>query len=321
MKKLILATYLLTQLVTAQNTSTAVALFSQTYPNIPIMGMGHFLNNNWQAGSAFALVEGISYYKKIQKIDHIKDTLAFPLKSTDNIIYNNSNWLRGYSPKQYADFNKRNTFRYVFNATKEIDFFESYRSYRSEETHNIPITNTSIGMLALSPFQFQYFSDLDFLLPILGASVFGSSLLNKNSNPNLLDCKSVMWFGKERKPFKFALANSLYRWFVFTSIAVMEEVVFRGIIQTELSEFVNPDFGLAASSILFGLAHYKAGKDWIYSLRATAAGFYIGWQYQKYDYDLCRVIALHFYIDFTPGFIDTFLNPVQSMNVYSISRK
>lgn len=212
-------------------------------------------------------------------------------------------------------------FRQLFYATKDIDFFESYRSYRSKETHNIPLTYTSLGMLALSPFQFQYFNDPDFLLPILGASVLASSLLSKSNNPNLFESKSITWFGKERKPFKFAIANSLYRWWIITLIAVSEEVIFRGMIQTELSELVNPEFGLAASSILFGLMHYKFGKDWIYTLRATAAGFYLGWQYQKYDYDLRRVIAFHFYIDFAPGFIDIFINPIQSSNVYSVIRK
>ena len=49
-----------------------------------------------------------------------------------------------------------------------------------------------------------------------------------------------------------------------------------------------------------------------------AAGFYLGWQYQKYNNDLGRVIALHFHIDFMPVLIGLLKSPSQSNGVYKV---
>jgi len=54
-------------------------------------------------------------------------------------------------------------------------------------------------------------------------------------------------------------------------VCVAEEAFFRGYIQTS---FTDPRVGLAASSLLFGLAHYAGG--WMYVALATVAGFFYG---------------------------------------------
>ena len=151
--------------------------------------------------------------------------------------------------------------------------------------------------------------------PILISGVV--SLFGKNSVPSLVNAKSVNWFGRDVSPLKVTLGNTFLEWVGFTLVAVGEEMFYRGVIQTELSELINPDFGWIASSLLFGLAHVP-GRGWRNFLPALAGGFYLGWQYKKYDHDLGRVIALHFHLDFVPMAIEFLRNPLTGRGVYSV---
>lgn len=83
--------------------------------------------------------------------------------------------------------------------------------------------------------------------------------------------------------------------FVFTlTVAICEELLFRGVIQTT--------FGYLFASILFALAHIRYLKKPVLFLAALFLSFYIGWIYE-YTANLIIPIVTHFFIDFLLGLV------------------
>ncbi len=83
--------------------------------------------------------------------------------------------------------------------------------------------------------------------------------------------------------------------FVFTlTVAICEELLFRGVIQTT--------FGYLFASILFALAHIRYLKKPVLFLAALFLSFYIGWVYE-YTANLIVPIVMHFFIDFLLGLV------------------
>jgi uncharacterized protein len=75
-------------------------------------------------------------------------------------------------------------------------------------------------------------------------------------------------------------------------VAVSEEVLFRGIIQTHT--------GLIVSSIIFALVHYRYLFNWFLFLNIIFLSFVIGFIYMKTG-NLAVTITMHFIIDFLLG--------------------
>jgi len=82
----------------------------------------------------------------------------------------------------------------------------------------------------------------------------------------------------------FALNNLLLT-------CVIEEVFFRGIIQHQLTRVFNPIAGLMITSLLFGIAHFAGGLDYV--LIATLAGFIYGFVYLNTG-KIWHSILIHF---------------------------
>jgi membrane protease YdiL (CAAX protease family) len=84
----------------------------------------------------------------------------------------------------------------------------------------------------------------------------------------------------------------------FAMIALLagagEELLFRGVLQTKLSEWTTPIVGLVLSSVLFGLAHALSR---VYFAFAVAVGAYLGWL-TLYYHDLIAPIVAHALYDF-----------------------
>lgn len=57
---------------------------------------------------------------------------------------------------------------------------------------------------------------------------------------------------------------------------VGEEMLFRGVIQTALGDWINPAAGLAIGAVVFGLLHAMTPA---YAVVATLTGAYLGWLY------------------------------------------
>ena len=61
---------------------------------------------------------------------------------------------------------------------------------------------------------------------------------------------------------------------------VGEELLFRGLIQAELSAWLGPIAGVAGASLAFGLAHLITPT---YALGAAVMGAYLGWLFLAFD--------------------------------------
>jgi membrane protease YdiL (CAAX protease family) len=95
---------------------------------------------------------------------------------------------------------------------------------------------------------------------------------------------------------------------LFTHVAVAEEALFRGFIQSGLARSIGETQGWIAASLIFGVAHLPNAfalpederTDYIiYGLPViTAAGAYLGWLYRDGDYSLAPPTAVHFWYDF-----------------------
>ncbi|SEM86050.1 hypothetical protein SAMN05192533_106153 [Mesobacillus persicus] len=75
-------------------------------------------------------------------------------------------------------------------------------------------------------------------------------------------------------------------------VAFSEEVLFRGIIQTE--------FGIIVSSVIFALVHYRYLFNWFLFCNIILLSFVIGFIYMKTG-NLAVTITMHFVIDFLLG--------------------
>ncbi len=106
----------------------------------------------------------------------------------------------------------------------------------------------------------------------------------------------------------FGLNPKAGRWFlvlpsIWLGVALVEELIFRAIIQRLLMEALGPFWGLVSGALVFGLAHVNnvAGiyqvPDWPYVGFATIAGLGYGLVY--YRRNLQSSITLHCLIDFT----------------------
>jgi uncharacterized protein len=80
-------------------------------------------------------------------------------------------------------------------------------------------------------------------------------------------------------------------------VAVSEEILFRGIIQTNT--------GLIISSIIFAVVHYRYLFNWFLFTNIILLSFLIGYIYMITN-NLVVTIVMHFFIDFVLGLIIKF---------------
>jgi membrane protease YdiL (CAAX protease family) len=92
----------------------------------------------------------------------------------------------------------------------------------------------------------------------------------------------------------FRSRNLLHIALIAAVVAFSEELLFRGVIQTH--------FGLAVSSIIFALVHYRYLFNWFLFLNIITLSFFIGYIYLVTE-NLLVTIVLHFLIDFLLGVI------------------
>ncbi|MEH7883108.1 CPBP family intramembrane glutamic endopeptidase [Bacillus sp. JJ1609] len=80
-------------------------------------------------------------------------------------------------------------------------------------------------------------------------------------------------------------------------VATSEEILFRGIIQTNA--------GLMITSIIFAVVHYRYLFNWFLFLNIILLSFLIGYIYMQTD-NLLVTIVMHFFIDFLLGLMIKF---------------
>ena len=89
---------------------------------------------------------------------------------------------------------------------------------------------------------------------------------------------------QNRSVFQIALISAI--------VAIPEELLFRGIIQTH--------FGLIAASIIFAIVHYRYLFNWYLFLNVIGLSFFIGYVYLQTN-NILVTIFMHFLIDFLLG--------------------
>lgn len=100
-----------------------------------------------------------------------------------------------------------------------------------------------------------------------------------------------------------ALALKLPNWFLVWSLSnllitcLSEEMVFRGIIQTQISAALEKYryagvFSVAVTALLFGIAHFSGGISFI--ALATAAGLVYGWVFYKAKHIESSILCHYF---------------------------
>ncbi|WP_394579733.1 CPBP family intramembrane glutamic endopeptidase [Cytobacillus firmus] len=82
--------------------------------------------------------------------------------------------------------------------------------------------------------------------------------------------------------------------FIAAVVAISEELLFRGVIQTH--------FGLAISSLIFALVHYRYLFNWFLFVNIITLSFFIGYIYHISN-NLLVTIVMHFLIDFLLGIL------------------
>ena len=118
---------------------------------------------------------------------------------------------------------------------------------------------------------------------------------------------TIAYFTLPNDHIKDASFRNVLPPFMSLPIGLGEEALFRGFIQSCLSEFLTPWGGIAVSSLLFGTAHLSntigmSSKDRKEYCRlaiplVTTGGFYYGWLTYK-NHSLQESVALHTWYDF-----------------------
>ncbi len=109
---------------------------------------------------------------------------------------------------------------------------------------------------------------------------------------------------------------------LFTHVAVAEEAVFRGMIQSQMAREMDPTRGWIGASLAFGAAHapnvvgLSEDRQAAYLAVAvpliTMLGGYLGLSYRWHDYSLAPPVAIHFWYDLLISGVDYVLDPQDS---------
>jgi membrane protease YdiL (CAAX protease family) len=118
---------------------------------------------------------------------------------------------------------------------------------------------------------------------------------------------------------------------LFGHVAIAEEVIFRGAMQSGLSRKYGPFQGWLWSSLAFGLAHSlniftlpesQRNRYLLYAVPfITGLGSYMGYAYHATDYSLSAPIAIHFWYDLLLSTTFFVIDPKNSPISASISLK
>ncbi|MFO8156084.1 MAG: CPBP family intramembrane glutamic endopeptidase [Thiohalospira sp.] len=167
-------------------------------------------------------------------------------------------------------------------------FYSSYDAYRSRRlmnnnagyTTSIP-ADEGFRELAAAPFQARYLLRPTTFIPMaIAASTLTAPV-------------EEVWVTRTEDDFSRGEA-ALMTFPRHGAVALGEEAFFRGVLNNSFSHYWGPRWGLAASSVTFGLAHSGAGTS-ANAAVATAYGAYLGWLHQRNNYRLGENVAVHFW--------------------------
>jgi hypothetical protein len=242
-------------------------------------GLGQALNGDYAEGGAqlgLYLVLANQYLRLLDAPDYIKST-----ERTDrdrNITINRTS----FDADLYG------------TALTDLSLYSAYGAYRDarqlrgNQGYATPAPQETLGQAAAAPFQWEYLQRPTAWLPVLIA--LGAAVSPPTSDSYLYRPQG----GLTRDEMAYGMAGE------FEMVAVGEESFFRGVLNNGFSSAFGENWGLAASSAVFGLAHAGVGAQ-ATPAAATIFGAYLGWLHQRNDYDIREGVAIHFWWDFLTG--------------------
>lgn len=168
----------------------------------------------------------------------------------------------------------------------------------------------TLGDLLAAPFNIEVMKQAKVWvgLAVALAVGVGASVALTEDRPDVDLGQDPNVFGRKLSPELGYPAGGLAFAGLFSHVAPAEELLFRGVVQSELARRYGENLGWAGGSLLFGAIH--APNAWtlpeedrrdylIYGLPViTAIGGYLGYLYKDSGYSLAPPAAVHFWYDF-----------------------
>jgi len=187
------------------------------------------------------------------------------------------------------------------------------------------VPQDTLSELAIAPFNPNVLSKPEVWLGVLGSLAAGLALSiaveDGITTDNVGDDANL--FGRNFSPgvgYPLAGATALG---LFTHVAIGEETLFRGMIQSEMSRRNGELAGWIGSSLVFGVLHAPNALTLPHDQQArylaigvpylTLTGSYLGLVYRMNDYTLAPPVAVHFWYDFLLSAIGFALDPQDSI--------
>jgi len=160
-----------------------------------------------------------------------------------------------------------------------------------------------------APFNWNVLKKTDVWAGTLGMLVLGvgvSLLVDEDAAGNWGDDANV--FGRDMDPELGYPLAALSFGGLFEHVAIAEETIFRGLLQSEFARRSGETRGWVIGSLVFGAAHAlnvlaldaEDRREYLlYGLPfITSVGSYMGLSYRWNDYSLAPPVAIHFWYDF-----------------------
>ena len=285
---------------------------------LPYLGLGHFLQGHWTRGCAYALTETAL----MKGEDHFAaevgpyDGRAHPNRSSESLYYQPRG--RGLSPQGYRTVSLRDLTAQSFHYVRLVEIYDAYRRHHAStaSTNRVTMNQESIPELLSSPFTWRNVKSPWVSVPVvlvgLTTYAFGGS------HRSLSDADEIVILGDRRSPSQALETEAGLASYRYLLVAAGEEMYFRGIMQTELTERTGPRFALVLSAGLFGVWHIP-NNGLGSAIPASLFGAYAGYIYQRNSYDIGEAIALHFWVNFVARTIEFIRDPTSGRYVYSVS--
>ncbi|MEZ4220215.1 MAG: CPBP family intramembrane glutamic endopeptidase [Polyangiaceae bacterium] len=183
--------------------------------------------------------------------------------------------------------------------------------FQEDRARHLPyVPQDTMAELAYAPFNPSVLSEPDvwaITLVSLAAGIGLSGLVDESLSTDDVGDEPNL-FGKRLRPgIGYPLAG-LTGVGLFEHVALGEESIFRGTIQSEMARQADEDSAWVASSLVFGFAHapnalaLEPGDRVAYLAFGvpfiTVLGSSLGLSYRLHDYSLAAPVAIHFWYDF-----------------------
>lgn len=281
----------------------------------PSFGLFHAVQGRWGSAAASAGLEGALLALSERARTQLAQQPLVPVPPTTLARYTNPDYP---TQSNYQLHTAREQSRQALIHLSLIDLYGAYAEARRRrpEGLRVPVSQARVGALMIAPFRGRYLRRPAVFVPALLAGLIG--VLSGEDGRRYGDVASVQQLGQTYSPGAAWALNAAVDAGQYVLTAAGEEMLFRGMVQGELTERWSPAGALVTSSALFALYHVPNG-GWGNAALALPAGFYFGYRYRRSGYDLGEVIATHFWVDFLPSLIGFVRDPAGGRLVYSVS--